>query len=127
MTITEAKKEVLQSIRDGEHEMEAGYPYENPLNDRQRQVIAAYHEHHGTCWLGLVNPGPQRPIYWEYDGRLVYNFGASFVVPRYDWVLDALLNARLAGPYTGTRQDYDWITLIHDRIDALGGDSLIWN
>lgn len=128
MTIAEAKSQVLQSIRAGEHEMECGYPYPNDLNDRQRQVIQAFHETYGECWLGQVNrPDRSGPPLYPWDAGLVYNFGASFVLPCFDEELSALLLERETAEYTGTREDYRRIKAIYERIDALKGEPLIWN
>lgn len=128
MTIAEAKAEVLQSIRDGEHEMEAGYPYENPLNDRQRQVIAAYQEEKGECWLGELNsPKPDDPRLWKWDGTLVLNFGASFVVPCFDQELDDLIAEWRRGSMQTSRGAYENVKTIYARVEELGGTALIWN
>lgn len=104
---------------------------ENRLNDRQRALIAAYRETYGTCWLGLINPhhAPDGVALrlWEYDGGLVYNFGAAFVVPRYDWVLDALILGPLVELPVSLRDDFQRITRIIDRVHQIGGDVLVWN
>lgn len=136
MTLAEARAEVLQSIRDGEHEMEAGYPYHNNLNDRQRQVIQAMaDENSGECWLAKVNLYRYDPDYehkrlhplWKWDGGLVYNFGSSFVLPRYDAEFERLLVERNTAEYTTTTEDYRRIQAIYKRAEEVGAEILIWN
>lgn len=130
MTIEQAKADIRQSIRDGEHEMEAGYPYENPLNDRQRALIAAYAEQYGECWLGKINLYDEdrgKPVIWKWDGGLVYNFGARFVLPCYDADLERLIIGRDIAPYSGARNDALALEPIFARIKELGGEALIWN
>ena len=129
-TMEEVQEDIRGCIRRGEHEMEAGYPYENNLNDYQRDLIAAFAAKHGQSWLGRVNiydNDKHLPIIWQWDGGLVYNFGASFIIPKFDDELYALILARHYAPYTGTREDYKRINAIYARLEALGGESLIWN
>ncbi len=38
-TVADVKADILGCVRRGEHEMEAGFPYENPLNDYARELI----------------------------------------------------------------------------------------
>lgn len=129
-TLAEVKADILGCIRRGEHEMEAGYPYENPLNDLQRELIAAFEREHGQAWLGSVNLYKEdkgKPVIWRWQGDLVRNFEARFVLPCFDLELQTLILDRAAGPYTGTVEDYQRVTAIHGRIHELGGECLIWN
>lgn len=128
--IAEAKAVLSQDFKDGFHEMEAGFPIENDLNDHTRNLIAAYAQEHGECWLGKVNLYAEdrgKPCQWKWDGGLVYNFGASYVIPHQDAELERLVLERDAAPYTGTKDDYARIACIFDRIAAVGGYSLTWN
>jgi hypothetical protein len=129
-TIAEVKADILGCIKRGEHAMEAGFPYENPLNDLQRELIAACAHQWGECWLGRVNLSrddtEQRTI-WRWSGETVLNFGARFVLPQYDMELERLIRERAAGPYLGTAVDYERIKAIHARIAELKGELLIWN
>jgi hypothetical protein len=130
MKIADALHQITEDFRSGYHEMEAGYPIVNPLNDHQRDLIAAYAEEHGECWLGRINIYDHdrgKPIIWKWDGGLVYNFGASFVLPCFDQELVDLIVARDQAAYTGTADDYKRISEIFKRIDQLGGSYLKWN
>ncbi len=132
-SVAEVKADISGCIQRGEHEMEAGYPYENPLNDLQRELIAAYAaEHGGEAWLGEVNlycEKGQEPehVITKWDGDLVLNFGARFVLPAYDEALNRMILDRHRAPYTGTSADYERIKSIHARIYELKGELLIWN
>lgn len=130
MNISEARKTIREDIRQGHHEHEAGYPIENSLNDHQRDLIAACALEWGEAWLGRINlyaDTRQLPILWKWDGGLVYNFGASFVIPRHDAELERLIRERDEADYTGTAGDMPRIEAIFERINALGGHTLIWN
>jgi hypothetical protein len=129
-SVAEVKADILASIHRGEHEMEAGYPYENPLNDLQRDLIAAYAREHGHAWLGKVNLYKEdkgRPVMWEWDGAIVLNFGARFVVPCFSLELVTMILERANAEYTGTAADYERVKAIHARIHEMGGELLIWN
>jgi len=130
-TLEDVRSDIHGCIRRGEHEMEAGSPYENPLNDLQRELIATFAaEHGGEAWLGKVNlyDGDKRErVLWKWDGDLVLNFSASFVIPAYDEQLERLILERDRAPYTGTREDYRRVTEIYDRMEAVGGMNLLWN
>ena len=130
-TLTEVRSDICGCIHRGEHEMEAGFPYENPLNDLQRELIATFAaQHGGEAWLGKVNlyDGDNRErVLWKWDGGMVLNFGASFVIPAYDDQLERLILKRDRAPYTGTREDYRRVTEIYDRMEAVGGMNLLWN
>jgi hypothetical protein len=147
-TIAEVKADILGCIKRGEHAMEAGFPYENPLNDLQRELIAACAHQWGECWLGNINlyhcrcdlfvgPGPvcaacgkrrhDAPVLWQWKGETVLNFGARFAIPRFDLELQDLIVARDNAPYTGTAVDYERVKEIHARIAELGGETLLWN
>ena len=99
------------------------------INDASRAVVAEYAKNYGTAWLGRVNRYEEdagKPDMWEWDGGLIYNFGASFVAPRYDETLVQMIQKRNAAPYTGTQKDYADVTAIMDRLELIGGTSLIW-
>ena len=129
-TIAEVKADILGCVARGEHEMEAGYPYENPLNDLQRELVGACAHEWGEAWLGKVNLYQEdrgHPVICRWDGELVTNFGARFVLPSFDLVLERLIVARDAGPYRGSAVDYELVTEIHRRVAKLKGEFLIWN
>ena len=133
----------FQSIRrsDGYHPAEA----DPELNDANRDVIQAMAaEHGGECWLGRVNlhhglpetededDGQHEPFQadvamWRWSGKPVYNFGASFVLPRHDAHLEQLIRQRDAAEYTTTDADYERVTAIHERVAAVGGVLLHWS
>ena len=104
--------------------------YENPLNDYQRELIAAYAAEHGEAWRGRINlydNDKHLPIIWKWDGELVYNFGARFVIPHFDEQLYELIVLREYAPYTGTRADAKRVDAIFARLEEIGGETLLWN
>jgi hypothetical protein len=130
--LAEVKAEILACIVRGEHEMEAGFPYENPLNDLQRKLIETFCAERGEAWIGNVNLYGEdrhndRPILRRWNGELVRNFEAHFVVPCYDVQLEHLIRERDRAPYTGVAEDHARITQIYERIRQLGGELLLWN
>jgi hypothetical protein len=145
MSLTEATQRLtacfFQSIRrsGGCHPDEAD-PELNDANGPVIQAMAA--EHDGECWLGRVNlhhglpedddddqhePYHADVALWRWSGKPVYNFGASFVLPRYDAELERLILDRDAANYTTTAADYERVTAIHERIVAVGGVLLHWS
>ena len=102
---------------------------DNHQNDRQRGIISAMKAERGDAWLGLINRhGEERerlPL-WQWDGGLVCNFAADFVVPRYDAKLEQLIVQREAAPYTGSTDDAARLEPIIERVHTLGGVHLIW-
>jgi hypothetical protein len=143
-TLAEAKERLtacfFNSLRHsgGLHPEEA----DPELNEANRGVIEALATAHGgECWLGHVNldhdlpddddsqhepPNWITPL-WKWSGKPVYNFGASFVAPRYDAELERLIQERDAAPYTTTAADYQRVTAIHERLAAVGGVCLHWS
>ena len=104
--------------------------FQPELNDKTRQLIAAYAEQHGQAWLGNINlygddRGKAEKILFPLD-QFVCNFAAAFIVPAYDQELVDLIYERDIAPYTGTKDDSQRIDVIFNRIDALGGLSLHW-
>jgi hypothetical protein len=99
------------------------------INNLSRFVIDAMQQEHGEAWLGkinLYNDGDRaRPI-WKWEDETVYNFGASFVMPRDDQVLRDLILARDAAEYTTAVDDMERLDVIMDRIVEVGGITLVW-
>ena len=87
MSVTEAKtnlaRQVVRSMRDGDGCM---LESDTDVNDASRDVIETMQAEHGQAWLGKINLyGKERhgnhPFMWQWDGGMVYNFGADFVAP----------------------------------------------
>ncbi len=112
------------------------------LNDASRDVIQAMAaEHDGECWLGRVNlhrglseddDDQHEPFHadvplWQWSGKTVYNFGASFILPRHDAELERLIRDRDAAEYTTADADYERVSAIHERVVELGGVLLHWS
>lgn len=100
------------------------------INDASQELIAAYVERSGSCWLGLINPytddQKEQPI-WRFDGGdSLPCTCAAFVLPNYDQALNYLIKERIATPYEGTEADSILVAQIFDRIDEVGGSSLHW-
>ena len=143
-TLAEAKERLTACLFDSMRRSDGFHPDEaDPeRNEANRRVIEAMSAAHGgECWLGRVNlhqdlpeddDGQHEPpnwmtALWKWSGKPVYNFGASFVVPRYDAELERLIREREAAPYTTTAADYERVTAIHERLDAVGGVCLHWS
>lgn len=98
-------------------------------NDEQRKIICEMQDKHGEAWLGDINRAKEEraeSALWKWDGGLVYNFGADFVLPKYDEELDRLIRERESAGYTDAKSDMTRIETIIDRIKVLGGRHLIW-
>jgi hypothetical protein len=99
-------------------------------NDEQRQIIHDMFLANDQAFLGLINLCKEHkcPVIWRYDEDVfVYNFGADFVLPRFDQVLLLLIEERVNAPYTGTQEDYQRVIAITEQITACGGKCLIWS
>jgi len=101
------------------------------INDASRQIVMAMVKDHGECWLGKINlygddRGKPEKVLRKYDGGIVYNFGASFVIPEFDQKLVDLIIGRDTAMYEGTKKDALRLDPIFNRIEKLGGHSLHW-
>jgi len=100
------------------------------INDASRGVIFAMHETNMEVWIGNVNlhrdSGKPELAMWKWDGSFVLNFGSAFVLPRHDETLERMILARADAPYTTTKDDYDRVSAITDRIREIGGEHLHW-
>ena len=101
------------------------------INNASRRVVATMRAAKGQAWLGKVNlygddRGRRDKILWEWDGGIVYNFSACFVLPAFDEKLVDMIHQRDISPYTGTADDAVKIDAIFDRVQQLGGVLLHW-
>ncbi len=102
-------------------------------NDQQREIVARMAAAHGTAWLGRINAehgftGDRLPCLRQWDGGMIYNFGADFVLPAYDEDLGRMIEAFRASGVVG-RQSAACAELdeIFARVKALGGRVLLWS
>lgn len=96
----------------------------NELNRASRDVVFAMRAEHGHAWLLDVNKG----TYVEWDGASpVLNFCASHVLPHDNAVVRALVEGRLAAPYTGVSADMERVTTIGAAVKVAGGEVLLWD
>ncbi len=121
---TVLSKELQRAFREGDGclpESDAG------VNRASGRVVLAMHEEYGVAWIGQCNP-PDSDItkvltkYDPNDGLC----GGSFVVPARDGELERLMVERLEAPYTGTKDDFQRIAAIFDRVEQLRGEQLFW-
>jgi hypothetical protein len=99
---------------------------DSDINDGTRDVVEAMHDHYGVCWLGRINlRGKLGLVMWEYEER-VCNFGADFVLPKYDKILHDLILKRDETSYTNVADDGEMLDPILDRIIELNGYVLTW-
>ena len=126
-------------VGNGKFTFEYPTEFDQELNDVTRLKIAAYTKKFGEGYLGNVNLHKEHierkcknnesfrePILWKWDGQLVCNFEATFIVPCFNQVLVDLIRTRAESEYTGAKDDYARVTAIHDIIDGLGGEYLNW-
>lgn len=130
MTVKEKVEELnKQLLRFYDPAWELDLPEsDNGINGASRAIIAEMGKA-GAAWLGNVNlyeKTRNKPILWEWDRGMVYNSGAAFVVPAYDAELEQMIRERDDALYTGTKDDAPRVQAILDRVEGLGGVSLIW-
>lgn len=95
----------------------------------QREAIAAFAQQHGAAWLGVVNlydDNRAKPVIWKWNGELVHNFEARFVIPRFDEELYELIILRKYAAYN-IKDDVQRVEAIFKRIAQLLGITLFWN
>lgn len=111
--------------------------YIDAVNTQTRQELAEFAEKHGQVWLGKVNlydkdTGdlwpyvPESDPQWEREKDFVFNFGANFALPFEDKQVEQMVKDRAKREYTGTKDDYELVTAIFDRIQEVGGIVLTW-
>src|SRR5947207_2505841 len=70
------------------------------VNNASRALVDAVQEECGECWLGRINlyrehrvDGKALPenAMWKRNGEFIYNFGADFVLPKYDEKLHQMI------------------------------------
>lgn len=103
-------------------------------NSRNRAMIAAYREEHGSAYIGKINHyetraaivSGEQSVYTEYTGQKVYNFGCDFCIAAPDEVLEQLIrewNTPDAALGSGAMKRVESIT---QRIEEIGGIQFIW-
>lgn len=100
------------------------------LNKFQRAKIRAFKREKGNAYLGKINyydDERHKPIELKnYKRGRIYNYEFSFIIPVDDKKLKELIYERDNSEYTGTKEDYEKITKITNRIYELGGLHLTW-
>ena len=130
MTLAKARADMTRRVV--EHWQENQPEASDKLNNASRRLVEAMAEEHGTVFLGNVNlydADHGKPVtFRKYpDGEMVYNFQHGFVVPTDDAELRRLIEERDQAEYTGTNDDYERVTAISDRLEAIGGQNLHWS
>ena len=129
MTLETAAKQLSKTIEMAEHD--GCLPESHtPINDASRALIQAMFDAHGPeIGVGDFNPrqgfNPHRAAD-RADASLWHNFGIDFITPAWDATLREMLLERLMGPYRGVAADSIALDLIMERIDNLGGYTLVW-
>ena len=117
--------EYIASIGGYSHLTEADDTY----NDLNRKLIVAFKNTHGAAYLGRINFGGdqreelltgKRNSLEEYVGQKIYNFGCDFVIPVKDEIITHLICEWNKKPLIPV------LNAIYDRIEALGGTTLLW-
>ena len=102
------------------------------FNNLQRELIAAVYAIGEKAYVGKITYyGSERgvlsekTVFTEYTGQMIYNFGADFVVP----AVDNNLAKMIVELNTGSDQSIRWRLLkrIYNKIESLGGKSLLWS
>lgn len=85
---------------------------------------------YGVAFIGVLNSYSvahanfsSDNIFTKYDGEMVYNFCADFVIPAEDGELAAMITEW----NKGIPKKLDLISKIMDRVELLGGANLIWS
>lgn len=132
MSVQDSKTKLAREVARGLREGDGCLPEADAsVNNASRAVIQAMHNEHGQAWLGKINlHGDERhgghPVICKWDGGLVYNFGAEFVLSYFDAELQRLIQERDDAPYTSVAADVPRVNAIMARIKSLGGVLLIW-
>jgi len=100
------------------------------LNDLQREKINAVYTEHGLAYIGKINfHGNGREsltpenVFKAYNGEMVYNFDADFVIPS----TDPKLAEMIVEWNSKNRTTLNLIEKITERIIELGGLNLMWS
>lgn len=101
-----------------------------PVNNASRKVVEAMRDEHGEAWLGLVNcynqSQKENPL-WKWNGQLVQNFAAGFVVPCDDECLRQIIAERHNGEGYCPERNFRTVKEIQERVGELGGVMLVWS
>lgn len=108
---------------------EAGSLQENnwQLEIVNGEIVGKMHYDFGGCWLWQVNAHNPDDIVKEHHPDSADFWGASFVTPTYDAELERLIKLRLAAPYLGTDVDRVAVNQVFNRMEEIGGISLLWS
>jgi hypothetical protein len=136
-TLAKASRDLTHEFVRALHEGDGCLPEaDEAINNASRRVVEAMREEHGEAWLGQINlsegdrvrnGGKPEAAMWRWDGGLVYNFGSSFVLPRFDAELLKMILERDTAPYTGGAEDAPRLQKITDRVREIGGHTLVWS
>jgi hypothetical protein len=101
------------------------------INETCRAIIKAMHEESGQAWLGVITLEAGReddPVLRPWDGKehIEGHGGCSFVLPKRDVTLVAMIRACRRAPYTTPSDRIRRLNPIMDRINDLGGFYLCW-
>jgi hypothetical protein len=98
--------------------------FDQGLNDIQRQKIEVFKEKYGQCWLGRINKKfDDNNHLKEYEGEKVYNFGADFIIPKYDEKLELMIQSYLSNSHESA---FSNINDIFGYVHRIGGISFFW-
>ena len=101
-------------------------------NDLNRDIIHAMATSNGTCFLGSIQHyGTKRsniasgadPVFTEYNGQTVENFGCDYIVPKQDPELEKMIREFNQPGYPTNVALLDKIMA---RLDTIGGELLLW-
>lgn len=130
----DARLEALQSASTRylqENEWQTS-EFDNSINDISRLKIQTAFVSWGEVWLGKFNLyGDERKQEYKlvrYDEDMpIYNFSYSFILPRYDEIIEASIDARDKSEYKGAKIDMVAVDTIQTHINAEQGISLFWS
>lgn len=128
MTVAELDKMAARILCDDLREWGSVREDNDDINVVSLQVVQAMMREHGEAHLWQPNPWKTQPVHKEVqpDDELA-GYGYSMVTPKYDAELERLIRVRLDAPYTGTVGDKPLVDAIFNRMEAIGGISLIWS
>ncbi len=92
-------------------------------NDLQRRKIETFHDKYGEAWLGEINRTKEHGDTWlvSFKGQKIFNFEYTFVIPKYDMRLLAMLQY-----HNRASQKMKDVAKLTDYIYSIDGKFLIW-
>lgn len=135
-TVDQARRRLLKSLLRSMRESGGFCPKENDwhLNNASCNLVEAMISEHGAnVRFGRINlytqEDKEKPIWSPKEKNQAerWVFGACFVLPKYDAEIERLILERDRSEYTGTKDDFQRVNKIVNRIKDVNGVLLHWS